>query len=126
MKEVHLQVKDLDKLHKSGMEERYQSQLRLTWEKYGDKNIIPTMQQMVNLDKKIDMMELYQAYCDENMENNLKRHNFVKNKCTYCQRSVAGIASDAFGKKAEMHAKEMKEYVDMLNKRYCLQNDFMW
>ena len=122
LKEIHLQLKDSEKLYKIGMEKRYESHLRAIWEKYGEGKA--TDRKMKNLDNKINMMELYQTYCDENTENNLKRHNFRDDKCIYCKRSVAKIAADAIGKKAPIHAQEMKEYIDMLNNRYCLKNDF--
>lgn len=122
LKDIHLQLTKSHELYQIGMENIYQSHLRNIWRQHGKGQ--PSNRKMKNLDNKINMLEIYQTYCDENTENNLKRHRFVNKNCVYCGRTFTQITKDGMGKKAEVFVKVMKEYVQMLDKRYCLSNKF--
>jgi hypothetical protein len=122
LKDVHLKLENSKEMYKIGMENRYQSHLRNLWRQHGKGK--PSERKMKNLDNKINMLEIYQTYCDENTENNLKRHRFIGEKCQYCSRTYTQITKDGMGKKAEALAKDMKNYVEMLDKRYCLSKKF--
>ncbi len=123
LKQVHLKLEKSKELYKIGMENRYQSHLRNLWRQHGIGE--STDRKMKNLDNKMNMLELYQEYCDQNFENNLKRHFFLGNKCEYCKRTRTQITKDGMNvQKASEHAKTMKDYIDSLDKRYCLSNNF--
>lgn len=123
LKDIHLKLEKSKELYKIGMENMYQSHMRNLWKQHGMGK--QTDKKMKNLDDKMNMLELYQEYCDKNFENNLKRHFFITNKCEYCKRTTTQITKHGMNvKQASELAKQMKEYVELLNKRYCLSNNF--
>ncbi len=127
IKDIHLTLDKSKKLYKIGMENRYQSHLRNLWEQYGKGEA--TQVKMKNLDNKINMLEMYQTYCDKNFENNLKRHNYKYKKdmlrCIYCNRTNTQITKDGSNiNKAIQLAVQMKKYIEDLSKRYCLTNNY--
>lgn len=124
IKNIHIDLTEVQSLYQSGMEKRYDAHLRILWEKHGSKT--PTLKKMENLDNKINLLEIYQTYCDQNIGNNLKLHKFENSKCLYCNRTFTKITADGINYHLALkHATNMKNYIEQLNKRYCLKNNYL-